>query len=150
MGRVIVLSERMPVNNPETLYGTEAMVVAKDCRQRLTMCASFYGLPYVGADEAFCLSPQSLRFPPTRILVRNRRKAGVELYSPLSESWLRGSNWQLARNNAPALLTAFVLAHALGAETIDYWLTDAEETVNMSFHLLQKFKEYGIAVRFIP
>lgn len=146
MSRILVLSNGTHTCARDMLRDTEALVVSGMPVESAKLFASIFNVPFACAEETFNLSPQSLRFPPTRTTVR---ATGIALYYPLTKEWLQRSNWPLARGNSSALLTAYILARSLGAGEIEYRLGSREEVVPLNFSLLQKFIENRITIRYL-
>ncbi len=146
MSRIIVLSHGTHTSAREVLPDTMAIVVSGMSTESAELFASIFNVPFTRAEEFFSLSAQSLRFPPTRTIVREK---GVALYYPLSDEWLKRSNWPLARGNSSALLTAYVLALSLGAFEIEYRLGSREEVVPLNHFLLKKLTDCKIGLRYL-
>ncbi len=128
MSRILVLSNGARAGAREALADTQA-IVSSDA----TLHASLFAIPFVSTEDAFSLSSQAVRFPPTRRVVR---ETGLAVYSPLAAGWVQHSNWPLARGTCPALLTAFVLAIALEVDEIEYRLARKGDIIPVSLTLI--------------
>lgn len=140
MSRILVLSNGARAGAREALTDTLAVV---SCGAKLH--ASMFGIPFVSAGERFSLSSQAVRFPATR---RHVREAGLSVYDPLEEGWVRHSNWPLARGTCPALLTAYVLALALETCVIEYRLAPRGDIVPVNLTFIQQLCTKKISVSY--
>ncbi len=144
MNRILVLSHGSHTCAREALPNTRAIVVSGMESDSAKLYADIFRVPFLEAQEVFRLSPQSVRYSATRLHVLEK---GVAVYLPLKEEWVGQANWPIARGSSVALLTAYLLALAHGAEEIQYRLVRRDEVVPMSFGLLRKFKEHKITFR---
>jgi len=100
--------------NAETL----AYVPEAASQGDMSLSAEVARLRYYHVDEAFRLSPQTVRMTPT---LRQMRLLGSGVYGSLSQEFVDTCNWQEMRGVRTELLTAYLLARALGAAQIR-WL----------------------------
>lgn len=84
----------------------------------MRLSAEVARLRYFTADEAFRLSPQTVKMMPT---LRQMRLLGTGVYASLPQEFVDTCNWQEMRGARTEVLTAYLLARALGASRI-YWI----------------------------
>ena len=145
MDRIIVLSQGVPIRESHRTCSTKAVVAANMQREDAQLLAELLRMPFASLDEVFSLSPQSLRFPPTRKAVREQ---GLAVYGALAHAWTTHSSWPIARRTCPALVTAYVLAVSLGVPHIAYYRSHRSDVIPMSLAFLAKLKTHAITVSF--
>lgn len=100
--------------NGDALAYVPEMVTEGDMR----LSAEVARLKYYAANEAFRLSPQTVRLMPT---LRQMRLLGTGVYASLPQEFVDICNWQEMRGARTEVLTAYLLARALGASRI-HWV----------------------------
>jgi hypothetical protein len=103
---------------PQTDNDVVAYVPYSITNKEVREMATDLRLPYCGTEQVFVRSPQTIRIVPT---LRSIKNLGRGVYGILPQDEVDTLNWPVMRSMPTELLSAYLVARALKAESIHWY-----------------------------